>query len=89
MNIRILSKIRRAAHDSVRVVPDGDGVRVEILDLKKKCWHRVCNGYFSRSELKNEMDSLKRLLISKRKEVLLELANDLLYYRRERRLSKL
>jgi hypothetical protein len=35
------------------------------------------------------MDSLKRLLISKRKEVLLELANDLLYYRRERRLSKL
>lgn len=89
MNIRILSKIRRAAHYSVRVVPDGDGVRVEALDLKRKCWYRVYNGYFSRSELKSEIDSLKRLLIRKRKEVLLELANDLLYDRRERRLSKL
>jgi len=89
MNIRILSKIRKTAHDSVRVVPEGDGVRVETLDLNKKCWHRVVNGYFSRSELKSEMDSLKSLLRRKRKEALLELANDLLYDRRERRLSKL
>ena len=89
MNIRILSKIRRAAHDSVRVVPEGDGVRVETLDLKRKCWHQLVNGYFSRSELQSEMGSLKRLLKRKRKEVLLELANDLLYDRRKRRLSEL
>ena len=91
MNIRLLSKLRKIAHNSVRVVPEGDGCRVEYLDLDSRNWYPVLNGYFNFNRIvyKSDMKDLENLLTRKRKEAFNKLANDALYDRRKKRLSKL
>jgi len=89
MNIRLLKKLRRQAHDSVRVVPEGEGCRVQRISLVGCVWVDVPNGYFTGSEILYRKQEINKYLENMRSKVLMDLVDEALYSRRFERLSKL
>lgn len=89
MNIRILKKLRKQAHDSVRVVPEGEGCRVQKISLSGYVWVDVPSGYFTRSEMMYKKQEINEYLENMRSKVLMDLVDEVLYIRRFERLSKL
>lgn len=89
MNIRLLKKLRKQAHDSVRVVPEGEGCRVQKISLAGCVWVDVSSGYFTRYEMLYKKQEINEYLKNMRSKVLMDLVDETLYSRRFERLSKL